>query len=165
MTQPVSVNLDAILLPTDGLEDAQIESSARSIYSSTFLGGNKVGTSQCHDGSRVLFFADQFDHAFYTSSNRSRYPDKKDIIALERVQRINWIKPVIEGKVTKTACYQFFDYNTKRTKRFYLVPEYFYVVWLEPRMAGGWKFATAYKATIDNLRRYCKGGVKIWVAP
>lgn len=165
MTPPTSVNLDAILLLTDGLADSQIESSARSIYSSTFLGGKNVGTSQCHDGSLVLFFADQFEHAFYTSSNRSRYPDKKDIIALERVQRINWVKPVIEGKVAKTACYKYFDYNTKRTKRFYLVSEHFYIVWLEPRKAGDWKFSSAYKATIDDLRRYCKGGVKIWVAP
>ncbi|HKQ34472.1 MAG TPA: hypothetical protein VJT11_04115 [Nitrospiraceae bacterium] len=138
---------------------------ARSVYSYTYLDGKKVGKSTCHDGALVLFHEDQFDHAFYTSSNRGRYPNKKDIIDRERIKRMRWIKPVIEGSVTKTICYKVVDYESKRERRLYVVPERMYVVWLEARSDEGWKFSTAYVATAEDLRRYCKGQKKEWVAP
>lgn len=167
MTHPPLVDLQSIILPTAGLGDTEIESLARSIYSSIYLHGKKVGELSCHDSSLALFHETQFEHAFFTSRNRAQHLKIKDSIARDRIERIHWIGPVIAGRVSRTACYDVIDFRegNRRTKRLYLVQPDRYVVWLEPRSSGGWKFSTAYLAGVEDLRRYCKGQRKIWIAP
>jgi hypothetical protein len=167
VSAPSTVDLDALLLNLDGLNLEETEDLARSIYTTDYIGGEnyKVGKHYCHDGSEVYFHLDQFDHAFYTSRDRARHQYLKDVLDISRLKRIKWIKHIIEGKVTKTACYRVLDYETKRLKRLYLVQERLYVVWLQPRLNGGWKFSSAYVATAQDVRRYCERQFREWVAP
>jgi hypothetical protein len=37
-----------------------------------------------------------------------------------------------------------------------------FVVWLEPRKADGWKFSTAYPLSIEEIRKYQRGGRTVW---
>ena len=51
----------------------------------------------------------------------------------------------------------------KKGSRLYVLLSESYVIWLEPRRSGGWKFSTAYKARLKNIQRYCSFGKRIWV--
>ena len=139
---------------------------ARRIYRDNYLGSKKVGELQAHDSSLVLFHEDRFEHAFFTSSNRTQFPKKKDVLDRKRVERIRWIKPIIEGRVKKTACYLLIDRDQgNRHRRLYLAQDHLFVIWLEPRQESGWNFSSAYTAMTMDVRRYCKSGKRIWVAP
>ena len=46
-----------------------------------------------HDGIRVRFYEDQFDHAFYESTNRKKA--NKDALSYARLEKMLWIKDVL----------------------------------------------------------------------
>jgi hypothetical protein len=48
---------------------------------------------ETHDGIRVFFKPDSFDHMFYESSNRD---GKKDCFSRVRAERIDWIRLTLE---------------------------------------------------------------------
>ena len=103
MTEPL--NLDDLLVCTDGLEIAEIERTARRRYREIYVTSGRYGVFETHDGESVYFWEDRFDHAFFTSSDRVRHPDKKDKLDIERVKRLRWINEIIAGRIPQTACW------------------------------------------------------------
>ena len=47
------------------------------------------------DGISVKFYEDQFEHAFYESSNKKKR--NKDIFSIDRATRMNWIEYVLKN--------------------------------------------------------------------
>jgi hypothetical protein len=130
------------------------------LYRDLYLTKGRIGVQQTHDGQIVLFHEDRFEHAFQTTSDKFCSPERKDVADAQRVARIRWIRPVVTGMVTGTACFEV-PSPTGRSRppnRLYVVECELYVVWLEPRTAGGWKFSSAYRATRDGIERYKRGG-------
>ena len=72
-----------LLSPLLSLPD---EATFRAHFEVEFVKGPAVIT---YDGIRIRFYANQFDHAFYTSSTPK---SRKDTFSLERAQRMNWIR-------------------------------------------------------------------------
>jgi hypothetical protein len=68
------------------------------------LCGGKVET---HDGIRVYFQRDKFDHAFFESSNRD---GSKDVFSRARAERMDWIIAALADPRAK--CYQGWDPRT-----------------------------------------------------
>ncbi len=50
---------------------------------------------QTFDGIKVKFYEDQFEHAFYESSNKLKR--NKDIFSVDRALRIDWIEYVLKN--------------------------------------------------------------------
>ena len=159
------MDLGGLLLDLGGMGDDDIEALARDWYDRLYVTSGQCGFHTCHDGEEVVFWRDRFEHAFFTSSNWARYPDRKDRLARDRIERIRWIGEVIAGRVPGSACWEVPSPTGRRRppNRLYLVSSERYVVWLEPRMRGGWKFSSAYVAQPRQLRNYCAGGRRIWV--
>lgn len=105
-----------------------------------------------HDGIRVHFYDDNFDHAFYESSGRNvgkKDPRHKDVLSMRRLSRMLWIKKVLQDKNARMVM----GYDSKkkkyiRNKRVSIVLDKYVVViqlFGNPIQA---KFITAYVA--DN---------------
>lgn len=92
------MDLNDLTVSINGLEIAEIEDLARRLYREIYVTSGRYGVFEAHDGESVYFWEDRFEHAFYTSSNRIRYPDRKDRLDLERVKRMRWIKEIIRGE-------------------------------------------------------------------
>jgi hypothetical protein len=143
-----------------GMDATQAEQKGRALFRSLYLDGDSpFGNRQAHDGQPVAFYLTGqhgFDHGFFTSSDLAGHPLRKDVLALNRLERLPWIGPVIRGEVQRVE-YRKETFRRRQTlfeKRLYLLPQESYVVWLEPQMRGGFKFATAYTATPANLAEY-----------
>ena len=65
----------------------------------------RVGVRETHDGEPVVFFEDRFDHAFFTSGQKTSRPYAKDRFDRRRGERVAWIGPVIAGTIEGSACY------------------------------------------------------------
>lgn len=140
---------------------AQIEAAGRQIYTDLYAGQSV----ESHDGEPVFFFNDTFDHAFFTSSDRIRHPYDKDKVVPERVERIQYVGPVIQGKIDGVSCWLTPSPPPQKgySKRLYVVHVCHYIIWLEPQRRGGWKFSTAYVAEPRYISRVCGEGKRIWV--
>jgi len=64
------------------------EAAFRAHFEAEYVCGLPVVT---YDGIRIRFYANQFDHAFYTSSTPK---SGKDTFNLDRAQRMDWIRVV-----------------------------------------------------------------------
>jgi hypothetical protein len=119
---------------------------------------------KAHDDEDVFFRGDRFKHAFFTSWNRVGHPKDKSCLDADRITRIRWIEHVIAGRVESTACYKAQGPGQAKpfTNRLYVVSSELYVVWLEPRKERGWRFSSAYQASAQDIRRYCKNAKRIW---
>ncbi|MCX5656339.1 MAG: hypothetical protein NTY65_17010 [Planctomycetota bacterium] len=126
-----------------------------------------VGIRKTHDGQDVVFFEDRFVHAFYTSKEKTSRQYAKDRFERSRGERIAWIGPLVAGEIDGSECWLIPPKDGGRhlddrpPNRFYLLRQEGYVVWLEPRKNGGWKFSSAYVAG-HNLERYCTEGRLFW---
>ncbi|MCE1190161.1 MAG: hypothetical protein LWX56_13605 [Ignavibacteria bacterium] len=97
-----------------------------------------------HDGIRVKFFPDQFDHAFFESNNWQA--GDKSMFSQSRAERIYWIKDTLQDpqailkvgwdKLNKT-------YNYSRRVAVVVTD---YVVIIHINNSTEAKFITAYKA-------------------
>jgi hypothetical protein len=159
------MDLDGLLLDVEGLSEEEIRRIGLEEYRRLYIAREKFGVHSAHDGDQVIFWLDRFDHAFYSTRNRSRDPFKKDCLAVERVERVRWIGRVIAGEVPDSACWEVMGEGGRRRppNRLYVLPARYYVVWLEPRREGGWKFSSAYTTGTADLRRYCSWGKRVWV--
>jgi len=159
------MDLNDLTVSINGLDIAEIEDFVRRLYREIYVTSGRYGVFEVHDGESVYFWEDRFEHAFYTSSDRIRYPKRKDKLDLERVKRIRWIKEIIAGRISGTACWLAPSPSRggRPLNRLYVLLSDSYVIWLEPRHNGGWKFSTAYKARLKDVRRYCSLGKRIWV--
>lgn len=110
-----------------------------------------------HDGIRVHFYDNNFDHAFYESSVRKgggNRPKSKDIFSPRRVARMMWIKDVLADKDAKM--YEGYDSKTKsytKSKRVSVVKgDYVVIIQLYRELEA--RFITAYVAdnSIDKIK-------------
>ena len=85
-------------------------------------------------------------------------------VATEGIERMRWIGRLIAGEIYGSACFEV-PSPTGRLRppnRLYVVFETPFVVWLEPRRDGGWKLRTAYPTSIEEIRKYTRGGRTVW---
>jgi len=151
------VNIEELLVRTDGMTAFTAGQCAREIYEQ-YVDGQLVA----HDGQRVWFFSNRFEHAF--RRDNSGKGGEKNEIDFNRVQRARWIEPVIAGHVAGTVCRLVPDQKStdRGSSRLYMVQSECYVVWLLPKTDGTWTFSTAYKAFGFQMKKYRQLGVEIW---
>ncbi len=159
-----AVDLPKLLLTFAGVPADEVERYGRCLYRRLYLDNDRYGVRQCHDGQLLIFHARQFDHAFFTTTDRFCHPERKDQLRKSSIERIHWIGPLASGCVEESACYEV-PSPTGRQKppnRLYAVYPHPFVVWLEPRKAVGWKFASAYACSMEEIRKYTRGGRTVW---
>jgi len=157
-------DLDKLLVNLSGLDADAVEKLARRLYRESYMNRGRVGVHKTHDGQKLIIHEDAFDHAFFTTSDRLCHPDLKDRLRKGSVERIHWIGHLIGGRVRGSACFEV-PSPTGRERppnRLYVIFETPFVVWLEPRQDGGWKFRTAYPTSIEEIRKYTRGGRTVW---
>ena len=106
--------------------------------------GNEIKT---FDGIKVKFYEDQFEHAFYESSNKLKR--NKDVFSIERALRIDWIEYVLKNP--KAELHLGWDRDKKRynkERRVAIISPEDYVVIIRINRNNTAKFITAYYA--DN---------------
>ena len=99
------------------------------------------------DGISVKFYEDQFEHAFYESSNKKKR--NKDIFSFDRATRIDWIEYVLKNP--KAELHLGWDRNKKiynKDRRVAIISPEDYVVIIRLNNNNTAKFITAYYA--DN---------------
>lgn len=154
------VELTDLLINLDGLGTDEIAARGKQLYFQIYLKHGHFGLHLTHDGQIVVFHERQYEHAFSTTSDRYSHPERKDLIDATRVARIRWIGAVIAGGIHGSACFER-PSPTGRERppnRLYVAFAECYVVWLEPRQTGGWRFSTAYVATPELIQKYQRGG-------
>ena len=160
----VNCNLSDLLVAIDGQSDAEVEAVGRGLYTSLYLNRGDFGLHQTHDGQVLIYFARAFDHAFFTTSDRRCHPERKDRLRRGSIERIRWIGEIVSGRVPGSACFEV-PSPTGRERppnRFYAIYTSPFVVWLEPRSKGGWKFSSAYPLSIEEIHKYSRGGRTAW---
>jgi hypothetical protein len=117
-----------------------------------------------HDRHTVYFYEGTHTHAFYTSSDRVGHPKWKDVLATDRVERMQWIQGLVSGGVQGVDCWEetVNSQGVQREKRLYVSHSEPYVVWLEPGKEGKFKFRSAYPCTWSQVRGYTSRMTKIW---
>jgi hypothetical protein len=146
-----AVNLHQLLEGLVGLDLLEIEAFGVERYADLFLTSEVSGVHLLHDGQKVTFSVDRFDHAFYETP-------MKNVIDKSRVARIHWILPLIQGKVVNS---QFWLVNVGgKRKRLYVCYGLNYVVWLERsgNAPESWIFSSAYVAERKYIREYQSNG-------
>ena|SRR5258706_8687554 len=151
------VDLDALLIRTDNMTSTHAAELAREHYEGLYV--SKVILT--HDGQRVWFFSNRFEHAFQRDSKCQGGP--KDAIDFNRVQRVLWIGEVIQGNVSGSTCRSMPDKDSRRRdSRLYMIDSECYVVWLSPRGTDEWIFSTAYKAFSFQMKKHRDEVSRIW---
>ena len=142
---------------------------AESVYLKDFMSrSGRSGMHKAHDGEEVTFFNDRCFHAFRTSHDRARHPYSKKKVARDRIERINWIRLIIEGNVAGIECWEVplkvpeEGYRNFPGKRLYVYWEAGYIVWLEPLKKGGFKFSSSYVLPEKEIKRYIDRGRIVW---
>jgi hypothetical protein len=150
----MEVDLKSLLLKIDRLSTADAKELGEKLYDQLYITSPRVGIHKTHDGEEVFFWFDRFTHAFH-------YDKAKTLLDRGRVARIRWIGEIVAGSVPAFECW-LVDKTPQPDNRLYIVWGENYVVWLEPRPAGGWKFSTAYPAERDQIKGYIEDGERIW---
>ena len=104
------------------------------------------------DGLRVNFPKQQFDDAFFESANRKARD--KSVFALERAERIDWIRAAVEDPTAEL--YQGWDRDRKVIvpgRRIALVYDNYVVVLQVYNERSAATFITAYVASSDTIRK------------
>ncbi len=99
------------------------------------------------DGIKVKFYEDQFEHAFYESSNKAKR--NKNVFSLNRAVRIDWIEYVLKNP--NAELHIGWDRDKKRynkDRRVAIISPEDYVVIIKLNSNHTAKFITAYYA--DN---------------
>lgn len=157
MLQPADLN--RLLEDVSGLSGSALFEKGLSLYRELYLTKEKVGEDWTHDAHMVIFHLARFEHAFQTTSDGWIALERKDVVDSKRIARIRWIRPVLRGQAAGTCCFEV-PAPTGRSRppnRLYVLESELYVVWLEPRNAGGWKFSSAYPATREAIAKYKTG--------
>lgn len=130
------------------------------MYADIYLGGKERGSLKTHDDLDVVFYADRYEHAFRTSPDRTRLAYDKSKVAVDRIQRIHWIKELLLSADGQMVCKE--QRPPPRWKRAYYCYDNCYVVWLEPLRIvegrpSGWKFSSAYPLPVSEFKRTTHG--------
>lgn len=143
--------------------DEEIFESERNTYAVLYLNQSASrGEMKCQDGASIIFYADRYDHAFRTSPDRARRAYDKSKVALDRIERIHWIKILLDGSLASTTCKE--KGPPDRWRRCYYNHDLKYIVWLEPTKIdkctgrpAGWRFSSAYSMPIPEFKRVAHG--------
>lgn len=165
--------LASLLLDLTGVSDEEAEKVTYQEYVRLYMDRRThrgmVGERRTHDGQRVTFYEDRFEHAFFSSSEGASRQYAKDKFQRSRASRIRWIGPTIEGDIQGTDCWLIaplgrYHSDAKAPARLYVLWEENYLVWLEPRRSGGWWFSSAYAAERGKsyIRSILNRGVLLW---
>jgi hypothetical protein len=154
----MSADLKSLLVKLGNRDAAAVERTGRRLYHQIYITSARYGKHKTHDGEDIYFWPDRFDHAFY--KKKSKASRRKEMIDNGRVERLRWIKEIVTGNVPHFECW-LVDQTPRPENRLYIVSDELYVVWLEQRDAGGWKFSTAYPAPREAIEGYKTGGTKI----
>jgi hypothetical protein len=150
----MEVDLKSLLLNLDGMAVADASELGAKLYDQIYITSPRRGIHKTHDGEDVYFWFDRFTHAFHNDK-------AKTVLDKGRVARIRWIKEIVEGNAPEFECW-LINKAPRPDNRLYIVWGENYVVWLEPREAGGWKFSTAYPAEREQIKIYIEDGECIW---
>lgn len=158
------VDLNSLLLSFDGLSSEAAFEEGRKIYMEIFAVRGSRGRLFMEDGAEIVFYADRYDHAFRTSSDRARRAYSKSEVAIPRIERIRWIREILEGRVPNTECRHVPNESQKwePPKHVVLAWDYSYIIWLNGLRDGAWRFSSAYPSTTEDMRRYTKISKTVW---
>lgn len=166
---PEPVHLPGLLVDISALNDFEAEAEGERCYQREFITRNgKSGTVTAHDGAEVKFFANRYHHAVHTSHDRARQAYAKNKVARDRIERLRWIKPLLEGRVADFECWEVplkvpeEGIRWFPGKRLYVSWGHCFIVWLEPLRAGGFKFSSAYPVPQTEIGRYTSRARKLW---
>lgn len=166
---PEPVDLDGTFWDIKSLSDDEAEAAGEAAFHDEFITRDgRSGEIKAHDGESVLFFADRYHHAFHTSPDRARRAYSKGKVARDRIARIRWIRPIVEGRIPGTECWEVplkipeEGLRPFPGKRLYVLWPEEYVIWLIPLKNGGFKFSTAYLIPPGEIGSYLKLATKIW---
>lgn len=163
MSQELS-SLDKLLRDFSDLNDHDIEAEGEELYFDLFISPSRhTGQIVAADGETIFFHADRYHHAFHTSEDRARLAYSKAKVARDRIERIGWIRPILEGHVPNIECWEVpvSSHRPFPGKRAYVSWSHAYIIWLEPRRNGGFKFSSAYVTNRADLSRVLKNGRKV----
>jgi len=164
--------LSSLLLDLSNMSDEEAEDLTFHKYIETYTTRQtrkgRVGEMKAHDGEPVTFTEWRFDHAFFTSVDKTTRPYNKSKFDRNRAQRILWIGKIVQGHIPSAECYHIpapgrRDISGRlMVRRLYLIWEELYMIWLEPRSNGGWWFSSAYVEYRgkDYVRRIVRKGWK-----
>ena len=162
------VDPEELLINLSGKTNEEAALLGKTRYSKLYLQHGRRGILQAHDGEKVIFFEDRYHHAFHTSCNRARHPYSKAKIAMDRIERIAWIGPLIKGKFPDFECWEVplkvpeEGFRNFPGKRLYVSWSHDYLVWLELLRNGGFKFSSSYCVPSGEIARYTKRARKLW---
>ena len=112
--------------------------------------GYLIPFCQTHDGQNVL----------YDPANNYHFLRRKDLntglryVDMTRLQRLRWIRPIIEGKTKLIFLFkEKTDSETGIKKRLYYCRSLKYLVVLNQKNEGTWLLNTAYRVTEDWMRQ------------
>lgn len=158
--------LASLLLDLSNLSDEQAEELTYNEYIRHYMdpetGQGMRGERQTHDGQRATFYADRFQHAFFTTPDPVARPFSKSRLARNRAARVRWIREIIAGNIPSTSCWHIPAPSGGITKRLYVLWPEHYLIWLNSSMQGGWKFSSAYPADHRYIKRKTRGAVCCW---
>lgn len=161
------VDPNGMLLELSGKTDEEASLFGESKYRELYLQQGRSGSRRTHDDEIVIFFEDRYHHAFHSSENRARNAYAKDILARERIERMEWIGHLIEGRFPNFECWEVplkVPEEGRRNfpgKRLYISWEHNYIVWLKLRNRGGFIFSTGYCCHPGDIAHYTKGAKKL----
>ena len=147
-------DLGRLILDLSDLSDAEVEAVGRKYYEESMLDIAFKGIRQTHDGQEVHFWKHRFDHSCFVS------PDKV-LIDIGRIARLPWVLPIIAGNIAGTECRSKQNIDRPDNRVYICIPENF-VIWLEPRDEGGWRYSTHYPADRTEIRLIQRNSKKIW---
>lgn len=158
------MELDLLLLSIEEKSAEEIEEIGRRHYFTEILTQGRLGIHSSHDGEQVFFWENRFEHAFFESDGRANWGISKARASGARISRMPWIVPILSGQVPGSECWQIHQRGRGfPPSRLYVHWPKNYLIWLEPRAEGGFKFSTAYLTAANQIReRYCRKGAKIW---
>jgi len=156
------MDLDDLVIDFLAIDKDEREAHSYEIYIQNCCGGGNSKSFELHDGESVTFFANQFNHAFFATKQNGPVLTSKMGLDIPRIERINWILPIIKGEISGTECWHIPREYTGELKRLYVVRSKLYVIWLEPRKRGGFKFSSAYKARNEQISVYQNQGTLFW---
>jgi hypothetical protein len=115
-----------------------------------------------HDGIRVKFHEDMFEHAFYIRTAK-KWKAQKDYFATDRGEHIDWIKYVLQDPTIVLR--QGYDkarkrYDNSRRVAFMAPNNYVVIILIDNKGAG--RFVTAYLVDSEDVANKISGS-PVWV--
>lgn len=151
---------DIALLCLPGTGDEELFGLGETEFRRIFCNNGPSGQCLLHDRLKVTFYADRYEHAFRTSSDRASRAYDKDVVSPERIERLSWILPILEGKVWGVTCKE--KSGPGGRKRAYYLKDPGYIIWLNPTKDKNWRFSSAYSIPPVEIDRVTHGFKTIW---